>query len=581
MNNTEILKAGSEHLSLVPSIIEAYDKVAVENPSAGFAKREKALIEKKIEEGKAVIALVDGKLAGFGYMELWDGMVSHSGLIVLKEYRGAGLASKIKSKLFEITREKYPQASIFGLTTSDAVLKINADLGYKPVSYAKLPSNPAFWKGCEGCPSCGTLKANNGKCCLCTAMVYDPCEPWRKYAGKKVVVAFSGGLDTSFAVKFLSKEIGCKVYAVCADTGGFTKEQLAANEVRAMELGAESYKTIDVSAEYYAKSLKYMVFGNVLRGGTYPISVSSERLFQAVAIARYASELGAAAIAHGSTGAGNDQVRFDMTFKVLAPGADIITLTRDLSLSRNQEINYLKANGLEADFAKMKYSYNVGIWGTSICGGELNTSDQGLPEDAYLHHVQPGIQERKVSIGFENGEISTVDGVKYEDKVAAIKAVESMAAPYGIGRDIHVGDTIIGIKGRVGFEAAAAMLIIAAHKHLEKYTLSKWQQYWKAQIGEWYGMFLHESQYLDPVMRDMEAMLTSSQRQVTGTVNIRIYPKGFEMLGVESANDLVHNNFGEYGEGSKGWTAEDAKGFINLLSTPLKVYYSVHPEEKL
>lgn len=573
--------AGEEHLPLVPSVIEAYDNVAKEKPDSGFAKRKKELIEQKILQGKAVIALSDGALAGFGYIENWDGMVSHSGLIVLPAFRKQGLAFKLKEKLFALSQEKFPLCPIFGLTTSGSVMKINSSLGYDTVTYDKLPANKDFWKGCEGCPNIGVLKSAGGKTCLCTAMLYDPSAPWRKFAGKKVVVAFSGGLDTSFAVKFLTKEIGCEVYAVCADTGGFTPEQLKANEQRALALGAKSYETLDVSHEYYDKSLKYMIFGNVLRGGTYPISVSSERLFQAVAIARYASQIGASAIAHGSTGAGNDQVRFDMTFKVLAPKAEIITLTRDLKLSRNQEIKYLKDNGLEADFAKMKYSYNIGIWGTSICGGEMNTSGEGLPDDAYISQVQPGLPEKTITIVFKEGEICSVCGKDYKDKIEAIKAVEALASPYGIGRDVHVGDAIIGIKGRVGFEAAAAILIIAAHKHLEKYTLSKWQQYWKGQIGEWYGMFLHESQYLDPVMRDMEAMLTSSQRQVTGTVKVKLYAKGFEMVGVDSPGDLVHNDFGEYGEGAKGWTAQEAKGFISLLSTPLKVYYSVHPEEKL
>ena len=581
MSNICLFVAGEEHLPLVPSVIEAYDYVAKEKPSSGFAKREKSLIEQKILQGKAVIALCGKEVAGFGYIELWDGMVSHSGLIVLPSYRGQGLALKIKQKLFELSQEKYPLCPIFGLTTSGRVMKINTSLGYDTVTYDKLPASPAFWKGCEGCPNVDILKAKGGKACLCTAMLYDPAAPWRKFAGKKVVVAFSGGLDTSFAVKFLTKEVGCEVYAVCADTGGFTPEQLKANQERALSLGAKAYETLDVSQEYYDKSLKYMIFGNVLRGGTYPISVSSERLFQAVAIARYASQIGAAAIAHGSTGAGNDQVRFDMTFKILAPKAEIITLTRDLKLSRNQEIKYLKENGLDADFAKMKYSYNIGIWGTSICGGEMNTSAQGLPDSAYIGQVAPGLKEKTITIGFKEGEITSVCGKDYKDKIEAIKAVEALAAPYGIGRDVHVGDTIIGIKGRVGFEAAAAILIIAAHKHLEKYTLSKWQQYWKAQIGEWYGMFLHESQYLDPVMRDMEAMLSSSQRQVTGTVNVKLYAKCFELVGVESPCDLVHNDFGEYGEGAKGWTADEAKGFISLLSTPLKVYYSVHPEEKL
>ena len=397
---------------------------------------------------------------------------------------------------------------------------------------------------------------------------------------KKVVVAFSGGLDTSFTVMYLAKEKGYEVYAACANTGGFSPEQLKQNEENAYKLGAKKYVTIDVTREYYDKSLRYMIYGNVLRNGTYPISVSSERIFQALAIARYANEIGADAIAHGSTGAGNDQIRFDMTFLVCAPGVEIITLTRDMTLTREFEVNYLNEHGFKADFAKLKYSYNVGLWGTSICGGEILDSTQGLPESAYLKQVEKNGEE-ELHLTFENGELKAVNGEKFDDPIKAIQKVEEIGAPYGIGRDMHVGDTIIGIKGRVGFEAAAPMLIIAAHKFLEKYTLSKWQQYWKDQVANWYGMFLHESQYLEPVMRDIEAMLESSQRNVTGTAILKLMPKHFETVGVDSPNDLVKNKLGEYGEVQKGWTSEEAKGFIKVTSTPLCAYYANHPEEKI
>jgi len=388
---------------------------------------------------------------------------------------------------------------------------------------------------------------------------------------KKVVLAFSGGLDTSFAVKYLSEELGYEVNTALANTGGFDKNEIDKIEKRALALGAKSHKTLNIENEYYHKCIRYMVYGNILRNGTYPISVSSERTFQALAIINYAKEIGADAIAHGSTGAGNDQVRFDLTFKILAPDIEIITPTRDMVLTREYEIDYLKKHGFDADFKKMEYSINKGLWGTSIGGKETLKSEQTLPEYAYPSQVTETNPE-KIAITFRNGQIAAVNNDYYNNPVDAIRVVNAIGSKFGIGRDMHIGDTIIGIKGRVGFEAAGAMLIINAHKMLEKHTLTKWQIYWKEQVANWYGMFLHEAQYLDPVMRDIETMMENSQKNVNGTVEILLRPYSYQLIGVDSTYDLMKTNFGEYGEVNKGWSADDVKGFITIMANPLSIY---------
>lgn len=392
---------------------------------------------------------------------------------------------------------------------------------------------------------------------------------------EKVVLAYSGGLDTSFCAKYLSVEKNLEVYTAIANTGGFSSDELEDIEKKAYKLGSEKHVTLDVTDTYYQKCIRYMVYGNILRNNTYPISVSSERVFQAIAIIEYAKKVGARYVAHGSTGAGNDQVRFDLTFEVLAPDIEILTPTRDLQLSREEEIDYLKKHGVEADWSKMAYSINKGLWGTSIGGKETLTSNKTLPEEAYPSQLKEK-GEKEISLEFVEGELKGVDGKKYYNSVDAIRALEKLAAPFAIGRDMHIGDTIIGIKGRVGFEAAAPMLIIKAHQMLEKHTLTKWQMYWKEQLSNWYGMFLHESLYLDPVMRDIEKFLENTQQTVTGKVFVKLKPYHYVLVGIESDYDLMKSDFGEYGEMNKAWTSEDVKGFTKILGTSLKIYNSVN-----
>ncbi|MFA5534097.1 MAG: argininosuccinate synthase domain-containing protein [Mariniphaga sp.] len=392
---------------------------------------------------------------------------------------------------------------------------------------------------------------------------------------KKLVLAFSGGLDTSFCVKYLKEEKGFEVYTAIANTGGFSEDELKEIGEKALLLGAKEHVTLDVTGEYYQKCIRFMVYGNILRNNTYPVSVSSERVFQAIATIDYAKKIGAEYIAHGSTGAGNDQVRFDLTFQVLAPDIEIITPIRDLMLSRQEEIDFLRKHGVDDDFQKMQYSINQGIWGTSIGGKETLTSDKGLPEEAYPSQLVSD-EERTIVLGFEKGEFKSIDGKSYPDGPDAIQALEEIAGQYAIGRDVHVGDTIIGIKGRIGFEAAAPLIIIKAHHLLEKHTLTKWQTYWKDQLANWYGMFLHEAMYQEPVMRNIETFLESSQENVSGRVFIRLKPYRFELQGVESKHDLMKSGFGDYGETVKAWSADDVKGFTKILANPLKIYHAVN-----
>ncbi len=391
---------------------------------------------------------------------------------------------------------------------------------------------------------------------------------------KKVVLAYSGGLDTTFCALHLSKDLGHEVHAVLVNTGGFSAQELQDIEQRAHALGVASFRILDVVQDYYQSVIRYLVYGNVLKNDTYPLSVSAERIVQAKSIAEYAISIGAQAVAHGSTGAGNDQVRFDMIFQILAPEVEIITPIRDLKLSRQEEIDYLKKHGVSMNFEKAAYSVNKGIWGTSVGGKETLTSSDFLPESAWPTPVTEN-EPKEVKLTFVQGQIKGIDGVSYSSSVDAILKLQSLAAPYGIGRDIHVGDTIIGIKGRVGFEAAAPLIIIKAHQLLEKHTLTKWQAYWKKQVAEFYGNHLHEGHFLDPVMRNFETFLESTQEQVSGEVRILLQPYRFTLLGITSDHDLMSAKFGSYGEMNKGYTGEDVKGFTRILGNQTAIFHKV------
>ncbi|MCF8274039.1 MAG: argininosuccinate synthase [Flavobacteriaceae bacterium] len=389
---------------------------------------------------------------------------------------------------------------------------------------------------------------------------------------KKLVIAYSGGLDTSYCAVSLSKKFD--VHAVSVNTGGFTQTEIDNIEANAYKMGVSTYKNIDAVNSFYQKVIKYLVFGNVLKNNTYPLSVSAERIIQAIEIVEYAKSIGAEYIAHGSTGAGNDQVRFDMIFQTLAPEIQIVTPIRDEKLSRQEEIEYLKANGIDMSWEKAKYSINKGLWGTSVGGQETLTSEKPLPNEAYPSQLKHS-DEEKVKLTFEKGELVAVNGVKNDPEVN-IEALNNLASAYAIGRDIHVGDTIVGIKGRVGFEAPAALITIKAHHLLEKHTLTKWQLQHKEYLASFYGMHLHEGQYLDPVMRNIEAFLQSSQDKVSGDVTVSLKPYHFTLDGIVSKHDLMNAKFGSYGEESKGWTPDEAKGFIKIFGNQNKIYQQVN-----
>jgi argininosuccinate synthase len=392
--------------------------------------------------------------------------------------------------------------------------------------------------------------------------------------GKKVVLGFSGGLDTSYCAKYLTDEEGYEIHSVIVNTGGFSKEELKHIEEHAYRLGVKTHTTVDAVKSYYDDIVKYLIYGNCLKNNTYPLSVSAERLSQALFIAEHVKKVGAEAVIHGSTGAGNDQVRFDMIFNILIPGIEIITPIRDNKLSREEEVAYLKSKGVQMNFEKSVYSINKGLWGTSVGGKETLNSKGSLPEEAWPTQVtKTGSEE--VKLGFVKGELITINDKSFGHPTEAIQYLQTIAGAYGVGRDIHIGDTIIGIKGRVGFEAAAPMVIIKAHHALEKHVLTKWQLNWKDQLALFYGNWLHEGQILDPVMRDIEAFFTNSQQNVTGNVFVQLQPYRFNVIGIESEYDLMSNKFGKYGEMNNGWTGDDVRGFTKIFGNQTMIYHSV------
>jgi argininosuccinate synthase len=393
---------------------------------------------------------------------------------------------------------------------------------------------------------------------------------------KKIVLAFSGGLDTSYCAKYLKNEKKFEIYSAIVNTGGFSKEELQDIEQKAISLGVNNHIALEETKAYYDNIIKYLIFGNVLKNNTYPLSVSAERIYQAISLAKYAKSIGASAIAHGSTGAGNDQIRFDLIFQLIAPELEIITPIRDQQLSRKAEIEYLAQHGVDIDWKKAQYSINKGLWGTSVGGAETLTSDQALPESAFPSQLIE-TEMKTITIEFSKGEICGLNGEKM-NPVEAIQTIEETANKYAIGRDVHVGDTIIGIKGRVGFEAAAASIIIKAHHTLEKHTLSKWQLHWKEQLGSWYGMFIHESHYFEPVMRNIETFLEATQTNVSGIVTVELHPYRFIIQGITSDHDLMTSDFGEYGEINKNWSGDDVKGFTKILANSMQIFKHVNKE---
>ncbi|GAB1430448.1 hypothetical protein MASR2M18_12810 [Ignavibacteria bacterium] len=587
MDELTVLVAKEEHTRYSHIICETIEQAAKAR-GTGIAKRQPEYINKKIREGKAVIALHKNpddnkeRFVGFCYIETWGDKqyTANSGLIVVPEFRRIGLAKRIKQVAFELSRQLYPKAKLFGITTSHAVMKINTDLGYIPVPFSELTADEEFWNGCQSCPNYDILKRTERKLCLCTGMLYDPDSPRSAETKQVVVLAYSGGLDTSYCVKLFADEKNYAVHTVIVNTGGFSNDELSEIERNAIKLGAKKHILLDETANFYQRCLRFLIFGNILRNNTYPLSVSAERAFQAMSIARYASSIQADFVAHGSTGAGNDQARFDVMFNILLPGTPILTPIRDNKLSREDEITYLASRGFEQNWEKARYSINKGLWGTTVGGVETLTSDTFLPDGAFPTPITK-TEPELLRLGFVQGELTSVNDEQFANPVDAIKKVAEIAQPFGIGRDIHVGDTIIGLKGRVGFEAAAPLIIIKAHHALEKHTLTKQQLAIKDSLAAQYGALLHEGQFLEPAMRDMEELLLHSQEMVSGAVTLHLAPYRFHVIGISSEHDLMNSRFGKYGEMNSAWTGEDVRGFAKIASNQTMMYFSVNGTENV
>lgn len=535
----------------------------------GISKRETEDITNKILEGNAVVAFFNGVIVGFSYIEPFpEGFVANSGMIVFPLFRNKGISKLIKSFILKLSSYKFPIANIFSITTTPSIFRINLERNFQPVSFLEIPRSYRFWKSCRSCKNYNLLTLNNSKMCLCTAFLFEP----KHLLKEKIVLAYSGGLDTSYCLQYL-KEQGYEVYTAQVNTGGFSKLELKKIEENAYAIGAKYHRTIEATHFYYENCVKYLIFGNVLRNNIYPLSVSSERIFQAIKVAEYANEIDAKAIAHGSTCAGNDQVRFDIAFQILCPDKRIISPIRDNQCSRQEELNYLKEHGIDIRWTKARYSINKGIWGASVGGVETLTSDEKLPSEAYPNSCKE-LESKKIQLGFEEGEFVSINREK-SYTVNNIVRLEQIASKFAIGRNIHIGDTLIGIKGRVAFQASSALILIKAHQLLEKHVLTKWQIYWKEQLSNWYGILLHEAQYLDPVMRNIETFFRDTQQRVSGKVIIKLIPYRIELIGVKSSYDIMQSQNEKYGEVNEDWNAEDAKGFIKIFGKHLKLFHNI------